>query len=248
MPDQEFTLIKDDGTQTFTEIFSEMHGGQVLDIATGPGGFVGVLKQFLKSYDHITGIDVRQDLLDKAREAHPEEKITFEQMDAAEMTFPDQHFDLVGCGFSLHHLADIPAMLAEIRRVLKPDGIAVFVEMYKDGQSEAQQTEVSIHHFAADIDMQTGTLHNHTFDRGEIIAMLESQFLIIDAYDFADLEPNPKDPQTRVAIENVITTVCERGKDHPNYPKFQQQAEALKQRLAEIGTHPATRLAVVAKK
>jgi SAM-dependent methyltransferase len=248
MTTEAFHLIEDDGTQVFTGIFSEMHGGQVLDIATGPGGFIGVLKQFLKSYDQITGIDVRQDLLDKARQAHPEENIVFKRMDAARMSYPEAHFDLVCCAFSLHHLVEIGAVLSELKRVLKPDGVVIFVEMYKDFQTAAQLTEVSIHHFGADSDMRLGINHNHTFDRGEIIAMLENKFLLIDTYDFADLSRDPKDPEVREAIEGVIDTVTERTKDLPDHPKFQEEGEALKRRLAEIGTHPASRLVVVAKK
>lgn len=241
-------LIQEDGTQTFTQVFSNLHGGRVLDVATGPGGFIGVLKQFLKSYDEITGIDLREDLLEKAREAHSEENIRFEQMDAAVMVYPDDSFDLVCCAFSLHHLPDIPTALVEMRRVLKPDGTAVFVEMYKDGQTETQLTEVSIHHFGADSDMQRGIHHNHTFDRAKIIAMLDDSFDILEVYDFADLTLDPKDPETREAIENVIDVITDRTKELEVYPAFQQQAAALKQRLAEVGTHPASRLVVVVKK
>jgi ubiquinone/menaquinone biosynthesis C-methylase UbiE len=248
MIDKSLKLITDDGTQTFTQVFSQMHGGQVLDIATGPGGFIGVLKQFLKSYDKITGIDVRQDLLDKAEEAFPEEQIVFELMDASEMTFPDGYFDLVCCAFSLHHLIDIASVIDEIKRVLKPDGVVVFVEMYKDHQTETQLTEVSVHHFGADSDMVRGINHNHTFNRYEIIEMLENQFLLIDVYDFADLTLDPKDPEMREAIENVIGIVTERTKELPEFPKFVKKGDALKQRLAEIGTHPASRLVLVAKK
>ena len=247
MTDQGINLIKDDGVQVFTQIFSEMVDGQILDIATGPGGFIGVLKKYLKSYQKITGIDVRQELLVKAREAHPENSIAFEQMDASQMSFPDESFDMVTCAFSLHHLIDILPVLDEIKRVLKPDGIVIFVEMYKDGQTPAQLTEVAIHHFAAEIDMQLGTNHNHTFERHEIIAMLENQFLMIDTHDFAELTQDPKDAEMREEIEKIIDVVTERAKDLEDYPKYQQQAEEIKLRLAEIGTHPASRLVVVAK-
>lgn len=52
---------------------------------------------------------------------------TFHLMDAHALDFPDGHFDAVfGTGI-LHHL-DLGRALAEIRRVLKPDGIMVFGE------------------------------------------------------------------------------------------------------------------------
>ena len=89
---------------------------------------------------------------------------------------------------------------------------------------------------------QTGNNHNHTFDRAEIINLLQGRFELVDAYDFADLTRDPKDEETRETIENIIDMVCNRGKDLADYPKFQRRAAVLKQRLAEVGTHPATRI------
>lgn len=52
---------------------------------------------------------------------------TFMMMDAHRLEFPDHHFDVVfGTGI-LHHL-DLDRALAEISRVLKPDGIFLFGE------------------------------------------------------------------------------------------------------------------------
>lgn len=52
---------------------------------------------------------------------------TFMMMDAHQLEFPDHHFDVVfGTGI-LHHL-DLDRALAEIARVLKPDGIMLFGE------------------------------------------------------------------------------------------------------------------------
>ena len=52
---------------------------------------------------------------------------TFMMMDAHKLEFPDNHFDVVfGTGI-LHHL-ELDRALAEISRVLKPDGIFLFGE------------------------------------------------------------------------------------------------------------------------
>ncbi len=46
-------------------------------------------------------------------------------MDARAMTFPDAHFDLVHSNAVFEHLVDVPRVLDEVARVLKPSGIAV---------------------------------------------------------------------------------------------------------------------------
>lgn len=49
------------------------------------------------------------------------------QMDAEYLAFSDHSFDII-CGKSILHHLELPASLKEIRRVLKPGGIAIFSE------------------------------------------------------------------------------------------------------------------------
>jgi len=47
--------------------------------------------------------------------------------DATKSVFPDKHFDLIFGKWILHHL-DMIAAINEIKRILKPNGIAIFIE------------------------------------------------------------------------------------------------------------------------
>ena len=49
------------------------------------------------------------------------------------LPFADGAFDIVLSRFSAHHWPDLAAALAEARRVLRPDGIAVFVDVVSPG-------------------------------------------------------------------------------------------------------------------
>ena len=75
--------------------------------------------------------------------------IDFVKMDAQEMTFADASFDTVCIANSLHHVADLRRVLAEMARVLRPKGRFIVAEMYCDGQTDPQMTHVLLHHWWA---------------------------------------------------------------------------------------------------
>lgn len=239
--------------QNIHTFFGELLGGiqaeNVLDVATGLGGFAGVLKTHLKGYTHITGIDLSEELLQKAGETYPDESMTFKFMDAGQMDFPDGSFDLVACAFSLHHMDDIPTALSEIRRVLKPGGWFVLVEMYRNHLEDTQITESMIHHWAGDIDTALGTTHNHTFTRQEILELVQPEsWRDVQVYDVADLTHEPKAEEVIGSMSKTIDRVLAKAQPLPDYAAHQKKAEELRQRLNEVGLHVSTRLVMLARK
>ncbi len=77
-----------------------------------------------------TGVDLSRVVLNTARGAvpddHPDPPI-YLQMDAEQLAFRDQSFDLVVGEAILHHL-DLERCFAKISRILQPAGVAVFIE------------------------------------------------------------------------------------------------------------------------
>ena len=80
---------------------------------------------------HVAGIDISDSEIAQAwRTAHEggyDDRVDFRAGDAHAMEFPDDSFDLIVGSAILHHL-DVPRALAELRRVLAPEGRAVFLE------------------------------------------------------------------------------------------------------------------------
>ena len=77
-----------------------------------------------------TGIDISDVAIERGRQRarqQGQDNVRLEAMDAQAMTFADDSFDLVFGSGILHHL-DIDRAYAEIARVLRPGGRAVFVE------------------------------------------------------------------------------------------------------------------------
>jgi len=91
--------------------------GRTLDVACGEGRVARELKE--RGYE-VQGIEGSQALADAAREADPDFEVTLG--DAAAMPFPDAHFDLAVASLCLMNMDDMPAVLSEIARVLRPGG------------------------------------------------------------------------------------------------------------------------------
>ena len=100
----------------------------VLECGCGPGGAARLLRS---SAESIVAIDISEVAIEMAREwaasSAGSAEVRFEQMNAEAMSFPDESFDLV-CGSGILHHLSIPAAVAEVHRVLKPGGSAVFFE------------------------------------------------------------------------------------------------------------------------
>lgn len=93
----------------------------VLDIACGTGYGIGLLKEKAK---HVTGVDVS---FDAAREALAEcdERASVLLGDGLKLPFADGRFDIVTSFETLEHLHERSAFLAELKRVLRHDGLLV---------------------------------------------------------------------------------------------------------------------------
>ncbi len=232
------------------ELLGAVRGGHVLDVATGSGSFISFLLDGLGSYESITGIDVSEKgAADFARTFAGRENIHFIRMDAARMEFPSASFDAVSISNSLHHLADLPAVLLEMMRLLRPGGHFIVSEMFKDGQTEAQMTHVMIHHWFAAVDACHGIPHMRTFSRQEILdilAALDLQEVVMR--DLHDLEPDPRDPGTISSLAGVMESNLPRIRGLPQETCLQYKWQELRQRLQVVGSHPATTLFYMGRK
>lgn len=220
----------------FKEILGNIAGGRVLDIATSRGGFIEQLQENLASYDTITGVDIDADILETAKNKFDETSIQFIQMDAAQLGFVNGRFDTVCASAALHHLPDVPQVLDEIKRVLKPGGTFIFIEMHREAQTEAQRTIVQMHHWAADVDTARGIYHNKTFMRqelGDFIERLALQNLVI--HDFARLDSDPADKEAIKHCQDTIERVLQRAIGLPKYASFKVRGEELRECLLAEG-------------
>lgn len=243
MPKFEYQLTENEPTEYITNLLGEIQAAKVLDVACGPGGFTGMLAKGLKDFDQITGVDLDEEMIERAHQNFDQENVAFKVMNATQLDFPDDNFDLVSCAFSLHHLPEPADAITEIKRVLKPGGTAVLVEMYRDHLTDTQKTESNLHHWAGRIDTALGLCHRQTYLRQEILDLINPEgWQSARVYDLADLSFDPKGEEITGLILNTIDRVVKRTEGLPDQAEFEQQAEELRQRTREIGAHISTRL------
>lgn len=233
----------------FKEALGDIVGGSVLDVATHEGGFVQILLENLKSYTEIIGTDISEHAIEIAQSTFAQKNIQFMQMDAEQLSFEDERFDTVSISASLHHVANIPQVLAEMKRVLKPGGHFVIAEMNCDGQTEAQLTTVYLHHWVADVDSALGLLHNHTLHRQEFVDYMEELGLCdVIFYDFSDLESDPRTETTITDLGGLIERNIQRTEGLPNCMALIRRGQELHEQLYEVGVQREPVLVVVGKK
>ena len=102
-------------------------GGRLLDVAAGTGdiGFEAVDQ----ARDvEVVAADVSLPMMEAGRAKRYSHRLAWVAADAFRLPFEDNSFDAVTSGFLLRNVVDVPAALAEQRRVVKPGGHVVSLE------------------------------------------------------------------------------------------------------------------------
>lgn len=105
--------------------------GRVLDVCAGTGWLTADIRRHT-ARGCVTGVDLCSDMLAVARRrldrlGYPD--VDLRVADAHDLPFPDYSFDVVTLGFALRNVRSIATVLSEMRRVLKPGGQTVIMEL-----------------------------------------------------------------------------------------------------------------------
>ena len=108
--------------QMYSLIYPVVRHKQVLELATGTGL---IAKHIVRSADHIEATDASQEMIEQAKQGVKSTKLHFSVQDMFHLPYADQSFDVVIVSNALHIVPEPEKALAEIRRVLKEDGILI---------------------------------------------------------------------------------------------------------------------------
>lgn len=110
-------------------------GATVADIGSGTGYFTWRLAEEVGPEGKVYAVDVQQSMLDLTRAAVEQRKLhNVEYVLATERSprLPERSLDLVFIAYAYHEFGDPEAMMASVRRALKPGGRVVVLEYAKE--------------------------------------------------------------------------------------------------------------------
>lgn len=110
-------------------------GGKALDVCCGTGMLTLELAKAAGIGGHVVGLDFCEEMLAKAvlniKNTSYEGVIELVQGNAVHLPFPANTFDCATIGFALRNVPDIKKTIIEMRRVVKPGGKVVSLELAK---------------------------------------------------------------------------------------------------------------------
>ncbi|WP_372649279.1 class I SAM-dependent methyltransferase [Draconibacterium sp.] len=225
------------------QFFQDKTVSTVLDVGTGSGNFISVLKEALNN-TKFTGIDPDNASLEEAAKIHPD--VHFSIMSGEQLDFPDSTFDAASISMAMHHLPDVQQTFNEMKRVVKPGGWIIVNELFSDNLNPAQEVHKSMHHFRSTVDRLNGVCHNDTFTRAEILEQVKKAGLeICTAFNQEKdrVEPSTEDISER---KDQLIKILSQIKDRPEYHELKKQIPEIEKALQQYGFQMATRLVVIA--
>ena len=102
-------------------------GARVLDVATGTGDLALELAGRVAPEGEVVGTDFSERMLERARAKAPHGR--WEPANALALPYDDGAFDAATVGFGARNFSDLRAGLAEMRRVVRPGGRVVVLEI-----------------------------------------------------------------------------------------------------------------------
>ena len=102
----------------------------ILDVATGTGDFA--IEALALNPDKVIGVDISEGMLsvgrEKMKKKNISDKIEMVSGDSEGLNFPDNTFDAVIVAFGVRNFENLEKGLADMYRVLKPNGTVVVLE------------------------------------------------------------------------------------------------------------------------
>lgn len=109
----------------YDQIEDHLNGKDVLDVACGDGQD---LKHYASLGAHVTGIDASRELVSKAKALVGDAAVSHGYME--DLPYADNSFDVVLSKWAMQSSRDVPKVINEMHRVLRPGGILAYLTVH----------------------------------------------------------------------------------------------------------------------
>ncbi len=129
--DHTFGRVSTEGRKHAVEVINaSIESGRVLEVGVGTGLALADYGRHLE----VVGIDLSPDMLDKARDRVAKDGLDhvtgLHEMDAGDLQFPDNSFDIVTAMFVMTVVPEPERVMRELARVTKPGGEVLIVNHF----------------------------------------------------------------------------------------------------------------------
>lgn len=189
--------------------------GRVLDLGCGAGhaSFTAAVQA-----SQVVAYDLSAQMLDvvlQVANTKGLKNIEVQQGVAEALPFSEASFDWVISRYSVHHWQDVGQALREVKRVLKPGGTAVFMDVVSPGQPLLDL-------YLQTVEVLRDTSHVRNYTPGEWLRLLTEAGLVMSSVTFNRLElafsswvARMRTPEHFVtAIRAFQQSVCDDVKQH----------------------------------
>jgi ubiquinone/menaquinone biosynthesis C-methylase UbiE len=228
---------------------AQYHNPKILDVGTGRGNFIQIIKKLNDNFSEIIGTDLDDRLLEINKASFKDDlRIKFVNDNILETKLSEGYFDVVCLSNTLHHLTNYKDTFDGMFKVLKDSGIIIVNETIADNLNPSQISHRKLHHFAAKLDREIGRVHDETFNKAELINRVKNlgEGSAVDIWDL-DFENNEVD-YDYLSYEKLIDRLLQTVNNKDNYPEFKTEAEFIKEYIKNNGFQSATQVVMIMKK
>jgi len=111
-----------------------------VDLACGTGDLTFLLADRYPG-GRIAGLDITEPMLDIARQRNTHPNVSFVNEDMGSLAIASESVDIVTGSYALRNAPHLETVINEVGRVLKPDGVAAFLDFSKPSVSIQQKME-----------------------------------------------------------------------------------------------------------
>lgn len=198
----------------------------ILEVGSGSGELWATCKDRVPAGWDVTLSDFAMGILNDAKKKldgvpfKPE----FREIDVQSIPYPDESFDAVFANFMLYHVPDRDKAIAEIRRVLKPDGVVLSATLGETHMMEYNQLAYKI---LMNDEFQVGIV-NRAFSLENGADQLQKSFAQADLYIYEDgLRVTEVEPMVDYFLSLALSIVTS---EH-----VEQFAEAVREIISKEG-------------